>query len=102
MGDHGRWREEFQSEMIGGAAPWCCFVSAPEPHDPFITGRRRSRSTTSTRIAARTEHRPRTGRAARDLPQGARVWDGDDARQKPEAAACYYASITEIDAQWGG
>ncbi len=81
--------------------PWCCVVSVPEPHDPFVAGEEAfalydvDAIPLEPNVHDTLEGRPGIYRKA------ARVWQGMTDREKREAAACYYASITEIDAQFG-
>lgn len=92
---------EFIEGALKSPDPWCCFVSVPEPHDPFVAG-----------IAEFGKYRPS------DLPvprnwsddlagrpnlyrKAARVFRDLTGEEKRLAAACYYASITEIDSQFG-
>lgn len=80
--------------------PWCCFVSATEPHDPFVVGKGAYERYDVNSIPAPPnwsddlQGRPGLYRKAR---QGINFSE----RQKKEAAACYYALISEIDRQYG-
>ena len=91
----------FLDDALAGSAPWCCFVSAPEPHDPFLPGREAMDryDVEDIRLA------PNVGAEHHDRPgayrKAARAQRGMTERQYREAAACYYAYITEIDAQFG-
>ena len=81
--------------------PWCCFVSFQEPHDPYVTDRRHydyyARKTVQPPPNADDdlEDRPALYRRA----QG--IWRQFSQEQKNEARVCYFASITELDAQFG-
>ena len=81
--------------------PWCCFVSVIEPHDPFICGEEAFALYDVDSI----ELAPNVHDDMSDRPgiyrKAARTWDGMTDRQHREAAACYYASISEIDQQFG-
>ncbi len=93
--------KEFLSGALDDDEPWCCFVSVIEPHDPFI---------------AKKEFYGRYDVDALPLPPNwnddlkdkpglyrkcVRAFDGLSERKKKEAATCYYASITEIDEEYG-
>lgn len=92
---------EFLQQSQNVASPWCCFISLPEPHDPFVAGREALESydidsiELPPNVADNLQGRPNIYRKA------GRVWRGMTDRQKREAAACYYASITEIDREFG-
>lgn len=92
---------DFLEEAIEGKDPWCCFVSVIEPHDPFVCGKKAfdlydvDSIPLAPNVFDNMEDRPNIYRKA------ARVWKNMTQRQKREAAACYYASITEIDEQFG-
>jgi arylsulfatase A-like enzyme len=92
---------EFLQEQAARPEPWCCFVSLPEPHDPFYAGREALESYDIDAIPLP----PNANDPLKDRPnlyrKAGRVWRGMTDRQKREAAACYYASITEIDEQFG-
>jgi len=92
---------EFLDEALQGEAPWCCFVSVLEPHDPFVCGREAwSRYEVDSLPLA-----PNAFDDLADRPglyrKAARTWSGLSERQRREAMACYYATITEIDTQFG-
>ncbi|MFT5368713.1 MAG: arylsulfatase A-like enzyme [Candidatus Latescibacterota bacterium] len=88
-------------EAVQGDAPWCCFVSVTEPHDPFICGEEAFAKYDVDAI----ELCPNVFDDLNDKPNIYRkaglTWADFTDRQKKEAAACYYASITEIDEQYG-
>ncbi len=91
----------FLREQTDGAAPWCCFVSITEPHDPFVTGE----EAFSRYDVDDVELSPNVGNDLAGQPglyrKAGQTWKGMTQRQKQEAAVCYWASITEIDAQYG-
>ena len=84
-----------------GDRPWCCFVSITEPHDPFVTGQ----DTYDQYDVDAIPLQPNVDNELIGQPNLYRkagiTWLDLDERQKKEAAACYYASVTEIDAQYG-
>lgn len=92
---------EFLEEQVIRPEPWCCFVSLPEPHDPFVAGRGALESYDIDGISLP----PNANDPLKDRPniyrKAGRPWRGMTDRQKREAATCYYASITEIDEQFG-
>lgn len=93
--------DQYLDRVLGSGDPWCCFVSLQEPHDPFVCG--------SAALAGYDIGALGLSPSARDDLAGrpgiyrkaARVWAHMTDRQRREAAACYYASITEIDALFG-
>ncbi len=89
------------SEAVKKDRPWCCFVSVTEPHDPFICGQEAFAQYNMDEIKLC----PNVYDDLKDKPNIYRkaglAWQDMTDRQKKEAAACYYASITEIDAQFG-
>lgn len=92
---------EFLEEVAGRQEPWCCFVSITEPHDPFIAGRKAFERYNVDEIELPPNaHDDLAGRPG-VYRKAALVWADMDDRQKREAAACYYALITEIDEQFG-
>ena len=92
---------EYLDEAVKQEEPWCCFVSVEEPHDPFICGE----EAYALYDAQNLELPPNVWDDAQDKPgiyrKAARVWKEFSEREKKKAMACYYASITEIDAQFG-
>lgn len=84
-----------------GTPPWCCFVSIQEPHDPFICGQ----ASFDRYDVDAIELQPNVHDDLKGRPniyrKAARVWDSFTDREHREAAACYWASITEIDQQFG-
>jgi arylsulfatase A-like enzyme len=88
-------------QAVRGDDPWCCFVSVTEPHDPFICGEDAFAKYDVDAI----ELCPNVHDDLSDKPNIYRkaglTWADMNDRQKREAAACYYASITEIDHQYG-
>jgi arylsulfatase A-like enzyme len=91
----------FLKTNLGAAAPWCCFVSLIEPHDPYVATGESFRQYDVDSIPAP----PNWSRRLDGLPgmyrKAARTFAGMTRRHKQEAAACYYASITEIDEYFG-
>jgi len=93
--------DAFLAESVTAARPWCCFVSTLEPHDPFVAGREAfERYDVDALPADDTWHDPLVDRPGLYRKQ-AKLWCSLTDRQRREAAACYYASITEVDEQFG-
>ena len=92
---------DFLDRALGEAGPWCCFVSHTEPHDPFIAGTDAYNRYDVDSLPMppnwfdELSDRPNLYRKA------ARTWAPMTQRQKREAAACYYGSITELDQLFG-
>ncbi|MCZ7648428.1 MAG: sulfatase-like hydrolase/transferase [Planctomycetota bacterium] len=92
---------DFLDGSLGKDAPWCCFVSVTEPHDPYICGEEAFAKYDVQKLdLAPNVHDDLAGRP-NIYKKAARVWAHLTDRQRREAMACYYASITEIDAQFG-
>ena len=92
---------DFLSGALAGGDPWCCFVSVTEPHDPFVTGQAAyDRYDVDAIPLPPNVHDDLAGQPGIYRKAG-RTWRAMTDRQRREAAACYYASITEIDAQFG-
>jgi arylsulfatase A-like enzyme len=101
VGSRVRLAQNFIDEATTQDRPWCCVVSLQEPHDPFICG-------TEALAAYDIDSIPLPASIGDDLTdrpgiyrKAAKVWAHMTPRQHREAAACYYASITEIDALFG-
>ncbi len=81
--------------------PWCCVVSIPEPHDPFVAGH----ETYQQYRLADIQLAPNRNDNLSDRPsiyrRTARIWQDMSETEHRQAAACYYASITEIDQMFG-
>ena len=93
---------DWLAEVVSDDRPWCCFVSVPEPHDPFICGAEARSLVDAAGLPVPAnwsddlEGRPGLYRKA------AGIWADMTVDEKREAAACYYASIAEIDGLFGG
>ncbi len=81
--------------------PWCCFISLTEPHDPFVCSEESFRQYDVDSIELPNsvddsmEGRPYVYKLA-----GA-PWKNMTRRERKEAIACYWGSVTDIDAQLG-
>ena len=92
---------DFLRDAITGDSPWCCFVSVTEPHDPFVTGEAAFSRYDVDAIPLQPNVHDDLARQPGIYRKAGRTWRDMTDRQRREAAACYYASITEIDAQFG-
>jgi arylsulfatase A-like enzyme len=92
---------DFLDEVLSKDDPWCCFYSLTEPHDPFVCGK----EAFDLYDVDKLELPPNTFDDLKDKPglyrKAGRVWANLTTRERKEAMACYYASITEIDQQIG-
>lgn len=101
MGIRTQLALDFLDEVLPGDDPWCCFVSVLEPHDPFICGEEAFAQYNVDALELPPNlHDDLAGRPG-IYRKAAQVWQHWSDRQHREAAACYYASITEIDQQFG-
>lgn len=93
---------DLASDFISRAEePWCCFASCQEPHDPFVCSRESFElydvddipvpPNWNDDLAGRPGLYRKTARVFKDMTE----------RQRKEAAACYYARITDVDRQFG-
>ena len=91
----------YLEEVVQGDDPWCAFVSFEEPHDPFIASRefygRYAEQELPPPPNADDDLADRPGLYRR--AQG--IWRQLNEEHKRAARACYFASISEIDAQFG-
>jgi arylsulfatase A-like enzyme len=87
--------------MLAGDEPWCCFVSTNDPHDPFICGAEAFAQYNVDEIPLPGNlHDELAGRPGLYRKAG-KTFAGMTERNHREAAACYFACITEIDQQYG-
>ena len=92
---------EFLKEQ-NDSSPWCCMVSLPEPHDPFVCGEDAYEIYHDMDIPEKEnwsdtmEDKPAFYRRSRDV-----IGDQITKEDWKEAVRRYYASITEIDKQFG-
>ena len=91
----------FLEDAVNGLAPWCCYLGFQEPHDPYITHQDFYAEYAAMELPpspnAQDELLDRPGLYRR--AQG--IWGQLSEAQKRTARTCYYASITEVDAQFG-
>ena len=82
-------------------APWCCFVSFTEPHDPFFCHEEAfAQYDVDSILLQPNVHNDLSGQPNL-YKRSAQAWSDWTDREHREAAACYYASISEIDEQFG-
>ncbi|MBN1579175.1 MAG: sulfatase-like hydrolase/transferase, partial [Anaerolineae bacterium] len=92
---------DYLDKVLEQDAPWCCFASVPEPHDPFICGQKAfDLYDVDTLPLSPNVHDELAGRPG-IYRKASRIWANLTDRDRRRAAACYFASITEIDAQFG-
>ena len=84
-----------------GGNPWCCFGSLTEPHDPFGCGEDAYREYEGKEIALPENFEDPMLDKPDIYRRSAEVFQDISQQQWQEAIRCYYASITEIDAQFG-
>ncbi len=91
----------YLKEVAQGDEPWCAFISLEEPHDPFVAGRAWYEHYAEQELLpppnADDDLADRPGLYRR--AQG--IWRQLNEEHKRTARACYFASISEIDAQFG-
>ena len=91
----------FLDTALAERAPWCCFVSFTEPHDPFFChGDAFAQYDVESIPLPPNLHNDLSGQPNL-YKRCAQVWSDWTEREHREAAACYYASISEIDQQFG-
>jgi len=92
---------EFLEDAVKGSQPWCCFYSISEPHDPFIARQEDFDKYDVDSIPLPASLHDDLERRPNIYKKAQRVWANLTEREHREAAACYYASITEIDEVYG-
>ena len=101
MGANTALATKFLDTALAATDPWCCFVSLTEPHDPFVCGEDAFALYDVDKIELPANFNDNLAGRPGIYRKAARVWAGMTTDQKKEAAACYWASITEIDALFG-
>lgn len=81
--------------------PWCCFVSCNAPHDPFICTRETFDLYDVDSIQLPENVHDKLERRPHGYRKVASQWDSMTDRQRRECMACYFATVTEIDQQYG-
>ncbi len=92
---------EFIRRAAPGDAPWCCFVSSAEPHDPYVPPKRffDMYDPASLPLPA-TLHDELAGKPE-ILRRMADVWKGMTEDDWRFATAAYYALVTFLDSEVG-
>lgn len=92
---------EWLAPQLDGDQPWCCMVSLSEPHDPFVCGREAYEKYDVEAIELPANFADTNADKPGLYRRAARIFAQMTDRQKREAMACYWASITELDEQFG-
>jgi len=92
---------KFLDEAAKKTAPWCCFASINEPHDPFICSRKTFATYDVDRIKLPANVHDTLAGRPNIYKKAAKTFKNITDREHREARACYYASVTEIDTQYG-
>ena len=93
---------DFLGEQIKNKKkPWCCFVSVPEPHDPFICGEAAFEKYDIEKMTLKPNIHDSLVNQPNIYKKAARTWESMSDDERKQAIACYYASITEIDERFG-
>ncbi len=92
---------EFIRDAAGRGEPWCCFLSCTMPHDPyFCASQDRARYDAETLALPPNARDPMTDKPGL-YRKCARVFADLTDRERREAMACYFASVTQIDREYG-
>ncbi|RMD76761.1 MAG: DUF229 domain-containing protein [Lentisphaerae bacterium] len=81
--------------------PWCCAVSLPEPHDPFVCGEEAFGLYDPETMPVPENWHDEMKNVPNIYRRIRKIWNEFDETDRRMAAACYYASITEIDKLFG-
>ena len=101
VGLHTSHALKLMEDLSENDEPWCLFVSTNEPHDPFVCGKEAYDMYNPEEIELPASAYDTLEGKPGLYKKAARAFDDLTEREKKEAMACYYASITEIDAQYG-
>ena len=101
LGIHVSNAAAYLAEVTAGQAPWACFVSVLEPHDPFFTGREAFDRYDSVDVPVSPTLRDDLGGRPEIYARARAPWRDWSEADHRNAAVCYYASITEIDTLFG-
>ena len=93
--------EEFLLTSLAHPEPWALCVSVLEPHDPFICGAEAHALYDIADMTLPASLRDDMAGRPEVYKRAQRPWANWTEQQHREAAACYYASITEIDKLFG-
>lgn len=92
---------DFLDEQLKESTPWACFVSIQEPHDPFICGEKAFAQYDVNEINLKTNVHDELKDKPNIYKKASKVWEKMTDQERKTAVACYYASITELDEQYG-
>lgn len=92
---------QFIEGSLEAREPWCCFVSVPEPHDPYICGEAAFDAYEGVELPGPSNGQDNLAGRPNLYRKSARVYDGLSEASRRMASRCYFASITEIDSQFG-
>jgi len=81
--------------------PWCLFVSTEEPHDPYVCGKDAYQLYKNQNITLPENFNDTLEGKPNLYKRAAKIFSDLTDQEKTEAKICYYASITEIDQQYG-
>ena len=101
VGIHTDAALSMMDEFAAQDKPWCIFVSSNEPHDPFVCGEEAYSMYDAKDMDLPISSDDDLNGKPNLYKKAARVFTDLSDDEKKEAMACYYASITEIDAQYG-
>ena len=101
MGIHVKHGLDILEDFAQKDEPWCLFVSTNEPHDPFVCGSRAYEKYDAQNMGLKENFYDDLSGKPNLYKKAARVFNDLTEDEKKEAIACYYASITEIDQQYG-
>ncbi len=87
--------------MQDDSSPWCCFLSVIEPHDPFICTKEYFDKYNVDDIELPPNFYDELANRPGIYRKAARVFKDMTDYQKKQAIACYYATVSEIDSQFG-
>lgn len=93
--------ENYLDSALKEDGPWCCMLSLNEPHDPFCC----SEEAFAQYDVDSIELPENVFDTCADKPgayrKAARIFEQMTTQDKKVATACYWASITELDAAYG-
>ncbi len=92
---------DYLDEALAGDGPWCCMVSTPEPHDPYVCGEQVYKQYDVDAIELPENMHDDLSDKPNLYRKAARAYANMTDEHHRRARACYWASITEIDQQFG-
>ena len=92
--------QKFLNKATEQEQPWLCFVSILEPHDPFVTSREAYERYDVASIPVPPNWNDPLDNRPGYYRKAARAFNHLTEKEKKEAAAAYFASITEIDTKF--